>query len=104
MARREYVEAYERILPILTLAECRKIKKKEIDERVLAVEHSKEFRALKSYYEEQSVEYWANLELIGDGNDLATLDGRKKALRDLWRGTYGEENKSEDHSTSNQSN
>ena len=95
MARREYVEVYERILPILTLAKCRKIKKKEIDERVLAVEHSKDFRALKSYYEEQSVEYWANLELIGDGNDLATLDSRKKALRELWKGTYVEDQCSE---------
>lgn len=95
MARREYVEVYERILPILTLARCRKIKKKEIDEQILAVEHSKEFRALKIYYEEQSVEYWANLELIGDGNDLATLDSRKKALRELWKGTYVEDQCSE---------
>jgi hypothetical protein len=91
MAHKEYVEVYKRMLPILTLAKCRKIKKKEIDERVQAVEHSKEFRALKSYYEEQSVEYWTNLELIGDGNDLAILDSRKKALRELWKGTYVED-------------
>lgn len=94
--QQQYKEAYERMLPILQLAKCKKIRKKDIDERVAAIEHSPAYRQLKSYYEEQSPEYWANLELMGDCNDLATIDSRKKALRDLWRGTYGEDQQTED--------
>lgn len=81
-------EAYDRMLPILTLAKCRKLKRKKIDLRIYEIENSNVFRHLKSYYEEQSVEYWETLELMGDCNDLAVLEHRKKALRDLWRSYY----------------
>lgn len=89
-------QAYERMLPILQLAKCKKIRKKDIDERLLTIEHDPAYIQLKSYYEEQSPEYWANLELMGDCNDLVTIDNRKKALRDLWKGTYGEDQQTKD--------
>ena len=88
-----HVKAYERMLPILTLARCKKLKKKEIDDRVLKIENSPVYIGLKSYYEEQTQDYWEMLELIGDCNDLIILAARKKALRELWRVCYGQQDK-----------
>jgi len=89
----EYQEVYDRMRPILDLAKCRKLKKREISKALEQIEQHPVFQALKSYYEEMPLTYWDNLELMGDMDDLVELNERKKALKELWRTTHAQSQK-----------
>lgn len=82
-------KAYQRMLPILQLANCRCLRRKEIDKRLLAIENHEVFQQLKSLFEECPKDYWENLTIFGDANDLILLNQRKTALRKMWRACYG---------------
>ena len=86
--------AYERLLPMLLLADCEPLLKAPIKNdpaltKILrSIEKSPAYLKLKEYYELETPEYWENLELIGECDDLVTLGNYKKALCKLWKDSH----------------
>lgn len=84
----QYDDLLAGMLNILNISRCPKIRKHDIDERLVFVRNSVEFNRVKTFYEEMPASYWANLIMMDDAPDLEELGIRCKALKVLWKATF----------------
>lgn len=60
------------------------------DAKYLELVNCSEYQELKILWEEQSPEYWNNIQQMGDFVELGHLRSLKAKLRNKWREIYGQ--------------